>query len=94
MTEKHLTASFLKEQFCQEDGFFFSPHPMISFCLLGYKNTAGDIKQSLRTHHSKSSSPFSIEEKAVRMLNQEWDDGDGLTESGPSYLGAGIRQLQ
>lgn len=67
---------------------------MISFCLLAYKNTAGDIEQSLRAHHSKSSSRFSIEEKAVRMLNQEWADGDGLTEGWPSYLGVGIRQLQ
>lgn len=79
MTEKHLTASFLKEEFCQEN-VFFSAHPMISFCLLGYKNTAGDIKQSLHAHHSKSSSRFSIKEKAVRMLNQERADGDGLTE--------------
>lgn len=67
---------------------------MISFCLLGYKNTAGDKKQSLRAHHSKSSSCYAIEEKAVRMLNQEWADDDGLTEGWPSYLGAGIRQLQ
>lgn len=67
---------------------------MISFCLLRYKNTAGDIKQSLRAHHSKSSSCFGIEEKAVWMLNQEWADGNGLTEGWPGYLGAGIRQLQ